>query len=84
MEYTELSADEQRQILAQRKKQYEGEHFNHAVNVELLEATGATDDQTKAAIKAAKDAMKTLDDAHANTTKKLKALEKKPTPPAGR
>lgn len=75
MEYTELSATEQKQILAQRVKQYEAEHFNHATNKELLVASGASDEQTKAAIKVAEDAMKTLDDAHAETTKKLATID---------
>jgi hypothetical protein len=76
MEYTELTVDEQKNILQQRKRQYEAEHYNHVINKELLTATGATDDQTKAAIKAADDAMKTLDNAHAATKKKLADLEK--------
>lgn len=75
MEYTELTTDEQEQILAQRVKQYEGEHFNHAFNVELLEASfpegTEPPEDIKAAIKAAKDAMKTLDKAHAATKAKL-------------
>lgn len=76
MEYTELSEDEQKQILKQRAKQYEGEHFNHSVNKELLLATGNTDDATKDAIKAAEEAMSTLDDAYAATKDKLANLEK--------
>lgn len=79
MEYTELSTEEQVQILGQRKKQYEAEHFNHTVNKDLLIATGATDEETKRAIADADKALKTLDHAHAETVKKLNAL-KPPTP----
>ncbi len=76
MEYTQLSVDEQKQILTQRLKQYEGEHFNHKTNDELLAANGATDEQTKAARKASKEAMDTLDKAYAATKLKLASLDK--------
>lgn len=75
MEYTELTTDEQVQILTQRKKQYEAEHFSHATNKDLLAASGATDETTKAAIKAADDAMRVLDRAHAETVKKLSRIK---------
>lgn len=79
MEYSELTDDEQVQILQQRIRQYEGEHFNHSVNKELLLASvpagSEPDDATKEAIKAAEEAMKTLDDAHTNTKAKVEALK---------
>ena len=76
MKYDELTADEQAQILTQRKKQYEVDHFNHATNHELLVKSGKTDEQTEAQIKVAEDAMKTLDDAHAAVVEKLKPKAK--------
>lgn len=81
MQYTELTEAEQLQILAQRQKQYEGEHFNHLTNKELLVATGAKDETTKKLIEDADAAMETLDKAHATTVKKIKELKKKVEPP---
>ena len=76
MNYTALTAADQRQMLDQRQRQYEAEHFSHAINKDLLVASGATDDATKEAIKAATDAMATLDKAHAEIAKKLAAAPK--------
>lgn len=84
MDYTELSKDEQIQILTQRTRQYEAEHFNHTVNKELLLATvpagGTPDEQTAAAIKAADEAIKTLDGAHKATRAKITQLKPTTTP----
>ena len=74
MKYTTLTADYQKRMLEQRLVQYEQEHFSHAVNERLLVASGATDEDTKNAIKIAKDAQATLDKAHAEVTKKLQAI----------
>lgn len=79
MEYTELSADQQKEILVNRKRQYEAEHFNHVVNRDLLVAGGATDAETQRAIKTAEAALVVLDAAHAETVKKIKKI--KPTTP---
>lgn len=76
MQYSELTEDEQLQILKQRRRQYEAEHFNHSVNKELLVASGNTDEDTKKAIEASNAAMKTLDSAHAETVKKIEKIEK--------
>lgn len=63
MNYTTSTAAEQKAMLEQRQRQYESEHFAHAINKDLLVASGATDDATKAAIKVAVEAMATLDKA---------------------
>ncbi len=69
MKYEKIDDDQKTQMLDQRMAQYEQEHYNHALNLTLLKATGATDDITKDAIKQAEDAMSTLDSAHANVKK---------------
>ncbi len=80
MQYEKINDDQKKQMLDQRMAQYEQEHYNHAINLSLLKATGATDDATKTAIKQAEDAMTTLDKAHANVkTEKGKVVT--PTPP---
>lgn len=71
MKYEKLDATQQRQMLEARLLQYEGEHFGHATNLALLEASAVQDDSTKEAIEAAKAAMKVLDDAHANVKAEL-------------
>lgn len=81
MKYAALTTADQRAILEQRLRQYEADHFSHAINKDLLVASGATDDATKQAIKQADEAMATLDKAHAEVTKKLAAMPA-PTPPA--
>lgn len=83
MEYTQLTSDEQERILADRVRQYEAEHFNHSLNKKLLEASGATDEQTQAAIKASEEAMATLDDAHTNTKAEIQRIrDARPKPTA--
>lgn len=77
MKYEKLTPDQQDQMLDQRLAQYEQEHFNHSVNVTLLEESGATDPATADAIKAARAAMATLDKAHADA-KAHKAKLNKP------
>lgn len=76
MNYTTLTVADQKQMLEQRQRQYEQEHFAHSVNKDLLVASGATDQTTKDATKAAADAMATLDKAHAEVAKKIAALPK--------
>lgn len=79
MKYEKINDDQKRQMLDQRLGQYEQEHYNHAINLALLKATGATDDATKAAIKQAEEAMVTLDKAHANVkTEKAKVVPSTP------
>lgn len=75
MEYEKITADQKKQMLDQRLAQYEQEHYNHSVNLTLLKATGATDEQTKVAIQAAEEAMNTLDEVHANTKAELNKID---------
>lgn len=75
MKYEKLNNDQQQQMLDQRLTQYEQEHYNHAVNLALLEASGAEGDQIEAAKKVARDALKTLDDAHKNTKAEIAKLK---------
>ena len=74
MIYQTIAADEQKAMLEARLGQYEREHYAHALNDRLLVSSGATDDATKAAIKAAEDAMATLDQAHAAVVEEIAAL----------
>ncbi len=78
MKYEKINDDQKQQMLDQRLAQYEQEHYNHAINLALLKASGTTDASTKAAIKQAEDAMTTLDKAHAN----VKTEKAKVGPPA--
>lgn len=64
MEYTQLSEAQQKQMLESRLAGLEAEHFNHTVNLTLLEASGDNSDQVKAAIKDAKEAIKVIEQAH--------------------
>ncbi len=77
MKYERLSEDHQREMLEQRLRQYEGEHFNHSTNYDLLVEQGA---ENSAEAKQAQEAMKTLDKAHANTKKKAGKIPKKSAP----
>lgn len=76
MKYAAFTAADQRALLEQRLRSYEMDHYAHTINRDLLVASGATDDGTKAAIKQADEAMATLDKAHAEVAKKLAALAK--------
>lgn len=73
MQYDELTEDEVRQILTQRKKQYQVDHLNHSLNVELLRKSGASDEQTLAQVRAEEAAIEVLEDAHAIVVEKLAA-----------
>lgn len=80
MDYEKLTLDQQEQMLDQRLAQYEQEHFNHSVNLKLLEDSGADDPATAEAKRAAQAAMETLDKAHAQAKaerNKIKATAKK-------
>lgn len=75
MNYEKLDKTQRLNMMDARLTQYEQEHFNHAVNVKLLEASGLTDAATMEAIADGKAAMATLDKAHANTkTEKSKIV----------
>lgn len=77
MEYAELTDADQEQILRGHRRQFEAEHFTHRTNLdrlEALEAAGTADDAARAAAEAAREALATLDDAHANTTRKIEEV----------
>lgn len=76
MKYEKLSKEAQEQMLEQRLIQYEQEHFAHATNKALLQATGDTDPSVTAAIAEADKAMAVLDKAHANTKVEIAKLKK--------
>jgi hypothetical protein len=69
MEYTELTDSEQRQILQQRLKQYEAEHYNQTINFDLLK--DKKDEQSVVVLEQIKDTLKELDIAHAEITNRL-------------
>ena len=76
MKYEKINTDQLAQMMDQRLAQYEAEHYQHAVNLALLEAQTAPKDPRQleaweASKEASKEAMKTLDEAHANAKKEL-------------
>lgn len=88
MKYEKITADQQAQMMDQRLAQYEAEHYQHAVNLALLEAQPAPlDEQELAAWEQAKEqargAMQTLDRAHANAKKELAKVKKPATADEG-
>lgn len=74
MQYEKINTNEQVNMLDARLRGYETEHFAHATNLALLQASATQDETTKKAIKETEEAMKTLDEAHANTKKEIKKL----------
>lgn len=75
MEYEKLSTNQQINMLEQRLAQYEQEHFNHSINLKLLADSGDTSPEGETAKQAAEEAMKVLDQAHANTKTELQSLK---------
>jgi hypothetical protein len=77
MEYKQLTDLQQRSMLEQRQIGLEQEHFNHTVNLELLETTVAAakaegkrvDADTQKALDDTKAAIATIESAHEEVTK---------------
>jgi hypothetical protein len=76
LKYQTLRKTEKNQLLLQRLQGYESDHYNHGLNLRLLEsAVSAGDDseQTERAINEAKSAMKTIERAHKLVLAELEA-----------
>lgn len=76
MKYDRLTKDQQEAMLEARLARYEAEHYDHAVNEVLLVASGDTEQSTKDAIEQVRQAMATLDKAHAATLAELTKIKK--------
>ncbi len=78
MEYTELTVEEKIQILRQRQKNFELEHFQHEINRDVAKGSKALSPEARdAGVKQAVDAMAVLEEAHAATVAELKKLQPK-------
>lgn len=80
MQYEKLTDEARAQMLDDRLAQYEAEHYQHEVNVQLLTASGSDDSATTAAINEAKAAQLILDKAHAGVKAEAVKVKSKMKP----
>jgi hypothetical protein len=81
VKYTRLNQDQQRQMLENRIAGLEAEHYNHSINIQLLEASGDTSDAVKAQVKVSREAMQIIEDAHSEVAALLENISGDPEVP---
>lgn len=64
MHYDNFSTDQQKAALDTRLAQFEREHFDHSMNLMVLEASGLTDEATETAKEQARKAVAHLEATH--------------------
>lgn len=79
MEYEQLTVEEKKQIIYNRLRQYEQDHFNNSLNLESLEASPTPDE---VAINATRETVRRLENIITLHRAKLQALDSTLTPVA--
>lgn len=72
MEYEQLTVDEKKQIIYNRLRQYEQDHFNNSLNLESLEASPTPDE---GAINATRETVRRLENIITLHRAKVQALD---------